>query len=78
MAVGHTPAGVLVDDHHFLLLDHVVLIAAEAELGVQSAFNVLVQFIHGVRMRAARRVGVAGDLLAELGELDFLLSSRPA
>ena len=52
MAVGHAPAGELVDDDDLVLLDHVMLIAAEAVVGLQAAFDVLVQLVHGVRVLA--------------------------
>ena len=39
--VGHRPAGALVDDDDLLLVDHVVLVAAEAVVGVQRPLDVL-------------------------------------
>ena len=52
VAVGHAPAGELVDDDDLVLVDHVMLIAAEAIVGVQGLLDVLVQLVHGVRVRA--------------------------
>ena len=56
-----------------LVVDHVVLVEAEAVVGVQGPLDVLVQLVHGVRVLARRRVGVADQLPALVGQLDLLL-----
>ncbi len=48
VAVGHAAAGRIVDDDDFAVLHQVLLIAAEAEMGVNGALNMLVQLVHGV------------------------------
>ena len=56
------------------LIDHVVLIAAEAVMSVQGLLDVLVQFVHApCRAVPERRIGVAHQLLALGGQLQLLL-----
>ena len=67
MAVGHAPPRKFIDDHHFLFMDHVMLIEAEPEMGVQAAFNVLVQLVHGMRVWAHRGIRIADNLPSLFG-----------
>ena len=56
-----------------LVVDHVVLVADEAVVGVQRLLDGFEQLVHRLGVLAGRRVGVADQLPAGVGQLDLVL-----
>ena len=54
-------------------VDHVVLVADEAVVGVQRPLDRFEQLVHGLGVLAGRRVGVAHQVPAGVGQFDLVL-----
>jgi hypothetical protein len=78
MPVREATTGVFVDDGHFVVFDHIVLVAAEAVVSVQRPLDMVVEIVHGSVLETGlcseRGVGIADQAVAFGGHFDFLFS----
>ncbi len=73
VTIGHRSARELVYNDDLVLHHHVVLVAAEAVVGLQRLFDVFVQLVHRMAVLTGRRVGEAHPLLAGVSQLQLVL-----